>query len=351
MVPTAEDLLRRLETLWLRGAGICAAVKSNGRSCLGPSQALTTPPMARRRKGNPVHGWLILDKPSGIGSTPLVGKTKWALQAQKCGHAGTLDPLATGVLAMALGEATKTVQYVMDGDKSYRFTVRWGTATNTDDSEGEPTETSDERPTREQIEAAIPQFIGTIQQVPPAYSAIKINGERSYALARKGETPELSARPIRMDDLHLIEQPDADTAIFEMTCGKGGYVRAIGRDLGQSLGCFGHITQLRRTRTGPFTLEDAISLETLEEMRHTPVSGARLISVATGLDGVPALAVTEAQANQLRNGQAVPAAVSGLEYGSTAWASRNGVPVAIGQIKGGLLHPERVLLMPDAEGN
>ena len=307
--------------------------------------------MARRRKGNPVHGWLILDKPSGIGSTPLVGKAKWALQAQKCGHAGTLDPLATGVLALAFGEATKTVQYVMDGDKSYRFTVRWGIATNTDDSEGEPVNTSDERPTREQIEAAIPQFIGTIQQVPPAYSAIKINGERSYALARKGEEVALSARPIRMDDLRLIDQPDADTAIFEMTCGKGGYVRAIGRDLGQNLGCFGHITQLRRTRTGPFTLEDAISLENLEEMRDTPVSGARLISVATGLDGVPALAVTEAQANQLRNGQAVSAAVSGLDYGTTAWASLDGVPVAIGQVKGGLLHPERVLLLNDAVGN
>ena len=307
--------------------------------------------MARRKKGNPVHGWLILDKPSGIGSTPLVGKAKWALQAQKCGHAGTLDPLATGVLALAFGEATKTVQYVMDGDKAYRFTVHWGIATNTDDAEGEPTEASDARPTREQIEAAIPQFLGTIQQIPPAYSAIKIDGQRSYALARKGETPELSARPIRIHDLRLIEQPDPDHAIFEMTCGKGGYVRAIGRDLGQSLGCFGHISQLRRTRTGPFTLEDSISLENLEEMRDTPVSGARLISVATGLDGVPALAVTEAQANQLRNGQAVPAAVSGLDYGTTAWASLSGVPVAIGQVRGGLLHPERVLLMTDAVGS
>ncbi len=307
--------------------------------------------MARRKKGNPVHGWLILDKPSGVGSTPLVGKTKWALNAQKCGHAGTLDPLATGVLAMALGEATKTVQYVMDGDKSYRFTVRWGGATNTDDAEGEVIETSENRPTRTQIEAALPQFIGEIQQIPPAYSAIKINGERAYALARKGETPELSARPIRMNDLRLVEQPDPDTAIFEMTCGKGGYVRAIGRDLGQSLGCLGHITQLRRTRTGPFTLEHAISLEFLEEMRHTPGSDARLISVATGLDGVPALAVTEAQAALLRNGREVPVAVSGLEYGTTAWAALHGVPVAIGRIKGGLLHPDRVLLMPDAEGN
>lgn len=307
--------------------------------------------MARSKKGNPVHGWLILDKPSGVGSTPLVGKAKWALRAQKCGHAGTLDPLATGVLALAFGEATKTVQYVMDGDKSYRFTVRWGAATNTDDAEGEVAETSDLRPSREQIEASIAPFIGTIQQVPPAYSAIKIDGQRSYALARKGETPELSARPIRMDDLRLIEQPDADTAVFEMTCGKGGYVRAIGRDLGQALGCFGHIIQLRRTRTGPFTLADAISLEKLEEMRDTPGSGARLISVATGLDGVPALAVTEAQAALLRNGREVPVAVSGLEYGTTAWASLDGVPVAIGQIRSGFLHPERVLLMPDAEGN
>ncbi|MCL4144403.1 UNVERIFIED_CONTAM: hypothetical protein GTU68_031770 [Idotea baltica] len=307
--------------------------------------------MARRKKGNPVHGWLVIDKPSGIGSTPLVGKAKWALQAQKCGHAGTLDPLATGVLALAFGEATKTVPYVMEGDKQYRFTVRWGIATNTDDSEGEATQTSDLRPTRAQIEAALPQFIGEIPQIPPAYSAIKIDGQRSYALARKGETPEHAARPIRMDDLRLIEQPDADSAIFEMTCGKGGYVRAIGRDIGQTLGCFGHITQLRRLRTGPFTLEQAISLETLEEMRHTPHSCARLTSVATGLDGVPALAITEAQAQQLRNGQAVPAAGSGLDYGTTAWASLNGTPIAIGSVKGGLLHPERVLLMPDAEGN
>ena len=301
--------------------------------------------MARRKKGNPVHGWLILDKPSGIGSTPLVGKAKWALRAQKCGHAGTLDPLATGVLALAFGEATKTVPYVMQGDKSYRFTVRWGIATNTDDSEGEPVSTSDARPSDAQIEAAIPAFIGEIQQVPPAYSAIKINGVRSYALARQGESPDLAARPIRMDALALVERPDPDHAIFEMTCGKGGYVRAIARDLGQTLGCYGHVTQLRRTRTGPFTLKDAISLETLEEMRHTPGSCARLTSVATGLDGVPALAVSEAQASQLRNGQAVSAAVSGLDYGTVAWASLDGVPVAIGQVRAGLLHPERVLLL------
>ena len=307
--------------------------------------------MARRKKGNPVHGWLILDKPSGIGSTPLVGKAKWALRAQKCGHAGTLDPLATGVLALAFGEATKTVSYVMDGDKSYRFTVRWGIATNTDDSEGEPVATSDARPNAKQIQRAIPNFIGEIRQVPPAYSAIKIDGKRSYALARAGETPELSARPIRMDALCLIEQPDADTAVFEMTCGKGGYVRAIARDLGETLGCYGHVTQLRRTRTGPFTLNDAISLETLEEMRHTPGSCARLTSVATGLDGVPALAVTEAQASQLRHGQAIPAAVSGLDYGTVAWASLAGVPVAIGQVRAGWLHPERVLLLTGAEGN
>ena len=307
--------------------------------------------MARKRKGNPIHGWLILDKPSGIGSTPLVGKAKWALRAQKCGHAGTLDPLATGVLALAFGEATKTVPYVMDGDKQYRFTVRWGIATNTDDSEGEATQTSEDRPSDVQIEGVLSRFIGDIEQIPPAYSAIKIDGQRAYALARKGEIPEMSARPIRMDALTLIARPDRDHAVFEMTCGKGGYVRAIGRDLGEALGCYGHISQLRRLRTGPFTLEHAISLDTLEKMRDTPHSCARLTSVATGLDGVPALAVTEAQANQLRHGQAVPAAVSGLDYGTTAWASFEGTPVAIGSVKVGLLHPERVLLMPDAEGN
>lgn len=306
--------------------------------------------MARRRKGNPVHGWLVIDKPSGIGSTQVVGKAKWALQAQKCGHAGTLDPLATGALAIAFGEATKTVPYVMEGDKQYRFTVRWGIATNTDDAEGEPVATSEARPTREKIEAALPGFLGEIMQIPPAYSAIKVDGERSYALARKGESPDLAARPIRMDALTLIGHT-GDEATFEMTCGKGGYVRAIARDLGETLGCFGHVTQLRRLRTGPFGLERAISLETLEQMRHKPASCARLISVATGLDGVPALAVTEAQASRLRNGNEVPVAVPGLDYGSTAWASLNGVPVAIGQVKAGFLHPARVFNMPDADGD
>ena len=306
--------------------------------------------MARRRKGRAVHGWLAIDKPSGIGSTPVVGKARWALDAQKAGHAGTLDPMASGVLAIAFGEATKTVPYVMAGPKTYRFTVRWGSATNTDDAEGETVAVSDARPARAEIEAALPALRGEIMQVPPAYSAIKVDGRRAYALARDGESPDLAARPIRIQALDLLDCPSPDEAVFAMTCGKGGYVRSVGRDLGAALGCLGHVTQLRRTATGPFTEADAISLETLEQMRDTAGSCARLIAVATGLDGVPALAVTAAQAALLRNGGAVPAAGCDLAEGATAWASLNGVPVAIGTFRGGSLHPARVLNLTGADG-
>ncbi|RMD92040.1 MAG: tRNA pseudouridine(55) synthase TruB, partial [Alphaproteobacteria bacterium] len=198
--------------------------------------------MARRRKGRDISGWLVVDKPAGLTSTAVVNKVRWALQAQKAGHAGTLDPLATGVLAVALGEATKTVPYVTDALKCYRFTVRWGEATNTDDAEGEVIARSDRRPTAEEIEAALPAFRGEIMQVPPQFSAVKIDGERAYALAREGQTPELAARPLWVESLELVEQPDEDHAVFEMVCGKGGYVRAIARDLGEALGTHGHVT-------------------------------------------------------------------------------------------------------------
>jgi len=201
--------------------------------------------MARRRKGRDISGWLVVDKPAGWSSNAVVNKVRWAMQAKKAGHAGTLDPEATGVLAVALGEATKTVQWVMDGEKAYRFTVRWGEERDTDDAEGEVIETSDKRPTREEIETVLPRFTGEIQQLPPKFSAIKVKGERAYDLARDGEEVKLKPRPVEIHDLALVGMPDADTAIFEAACGKGTYVRALARDMGRALGCLGHINQLQ----------------------------------------------------------------------------------------------------------
>lgn len=305
--------------------------------------------MARRRKGNPVHGWLVIDKPSGIGSTQIVSKAKWALRAQKCGHAGTLDPLATGVLAIAFGEATKTVPYVMEGDKTYRFTVRWGTATNTDDAEGETIATSGARPSVAEIEAVLPAFTGEIMQVPPAYSAVKIGGRRSYALARKGETPDLAARPLHVDNLTLTGCGQ-DEATFEMTCGKGGYVRAIARDLGAALGCFGHVTVLRRLRAGPFTLDDALTMDRLDALREEDAAASHLLPVASALGAMPSVPVNEGQAAQLHNGQPVPVSITGLQYGTETWARLGGAPVAIGEVRSGLLHPRRILF-PEGPAN
>lgn len=303
--------------------------------------------MVRRKKGRDVHGWLIVDKPLGVTSAQVVAKARWALQAKKAGHAGTLDPEATGVLAVAFGEATKTVPFVTDALKSYRFTVRWGQATNTDDSEGEVVATSEARPSAEDIRAALPAFTGDIMQVPPKFSAVKVDGERAYALARGGEDVELAARPLWVESLDLIDAPDADHAALEMVCGKGGYVRAIARDLGRALGCLGHVVQLRRVWSGPFEEADAISFETLDEWRHNPRATEQLLPVSTGLDDIPALAVTAAMAAHLKQGRAVPATGVDLSYGDEAWASFQGTPVAIGTVKGGMLHPSRVFNLMD----
>src|SRR5688572_31985554 len=221
--------------------------------------------MARRKKGNPVHGWLVLDKPLGVTSTRAVGILKRLYFAQKVGHAGTLDPLASGILPIAFGEATKTVSFAVDGEKVYRFTVRWGAETATDDAEGEVTATGSGRPTVADFEALLPQFTGEILQVPPQFSAIKVDGERAYALARDGEEVVLEARPVVIDELRLIDVPDADTAMFEARCGKGTYVRAIARDMGRVLGCRGHVIGLRRTRVGPFAEEASVDLAEIED--------------------------------------------------------------------------------------
>ena len=303
--------------------------------------------MGRRKGGRPVHGWVVVDKPPGTGSTQVVGKVRWALQARKAGHAGTLDPLATGVLAVALGEATKVVPLVQEGAKTYRFTVRLGQATETDDAEGAVVAESAERPDDAAIAEALRAFEGDIMQVPPRFSAVRVQGARAYDLARAGERLDLAPRPLHVASVRLVARPDADRAEIEMTCGKGGYVRAIARDLGRALGCLGHVTVLRRLAAGPFTLEDAISFESLDEIRHTGAFDDTLLPVRAGLDDIPAVAVDQAAAARLRSGQAVSVARSDLAFGSTAWARLGDAPVAIGTMKGRALHPHRVFNLDD----
>jgi len=294
-----------------------------------------------RKKGREVSGWLIVDKPAGVSSTAVVGKVRWALDAKKAGHAGTLDPAATGVLAIALGEATKTVPYVTDALKCYRFTMRLGAATTTDDAEGAVIATSPRRPTDAEIAAALPAFRGDIEQVPPQYSAVKVDGERAYDLARDGEQLDLAARPLWVEQLEVIARPDADTLELEMVCGKGGYVRAIARDLGAALGCYGHVLALRRLWSGPFKAEAGISIDEIEQLARTPDLEARLLPLEVGLADLPELKATAAGAVRLRNGNP-GAVVTGAEYGAEAWASFQGQPVAVGTYRGGELHPSRV---------
>ncbi len=304
--------------------------------------------MARRkRRGEPVHGWLVLDKPYDMTSTAALGAAKRLFNAAKAGHGGTLDPLATGVLPIAFGEATKTVQYVMEGEKAYRFTVRWGEERDTDDAEGEVAATSDRRPTREEIEAVIPGFIGEISQLPPKFSAIKVRGERAYDLARDGEEVELKPRLVLIHDLRLVDMPDENTAVFEAETGKGAYVRALARDMGRELGCLGHIAALTRTRVGPFRLEDAISLEKLEELRHKDAGREALrevlLPVETALDDIPALAVDRNQATRIVRGQQVILRGGDAPVNEeTVLATWKGKPVALCTVEAGILKPRRV---------
>ncbi|MEJ2001641.1 MAG: tRNA pseudouridine(55) synthase TruB [Maritimibacter sp.] len=298
--------------------------------------------MARRKKGRDVHGWLVVDKPAGISSNAVVNKVRWAFDAKKAGHAGTLDPEATGVLAVALGEATKTVPYITDALKAYRFTVRLGQATNTDDGEGEVIASSDLRPTDDEITAALGQFTGDIMQVPPKFSAVKIDGERAYKLARDDEEFEIAARPLWVEELVLIERPDADHVVLEMTCGKGGYVRAIARDLGEALGCHGHVATLRRIWSGPFDAEDGVSMELVEELAKSPELDQYLRPLEEGLDDLPELPATHEGATRLRHGNPGMVIASDVEYGDEAWASFEGKAVAVGIYKAGELHPARV---------
>jgi tRNA pseudouridine55 synthase len=273
----------------------------------------------------------------------VVNKVRWAFDAKKAGHAGTLDPAATGVLAVALGEATKTVPYITDALKAYRFTVRLGAATNTDDAEGEVIETSDLRPTDDQIRAALSGYEGDIMQVPPKFSAVKIDGERAYALAREDEEFEIAARPLYVDELTFVSRPDADNVELDLVCGKGGYVRAIARDLGRELGCLGHVVTLRRTWSGPFdAAEDGVTMERIEELARTPELDALLLPLEDGLADLPELRCTAEGAARLRNGNPGMVLMSDVEYGDTAWASLDGQAVAVGTYRAGELHPSRV---------
>ena len=303
--------------------------------------------MARRRKGRDISGWLVVDKPEGMTSNAVVNKVRWALDARKAGHAGTLDPAATGVLAVALGEATKTVPHVTDALKAYVFTIRFGIATNTDDAEGEVIARSDKRPGDDEIRAALPRFTGEIMQVPPRFSAVKINGERAYKLAREGEDVQIAARPLFVESLELLARPDPDHAVLEMVCGKGGYVRSVARDLGEALGCLGHVSALRRTWSGPFDAdEDGISIEEIEALARSPELESRLMPLEVALSDLPEVKCTPEGAARLRNGNPGMVFASEAEYGETAWASFEGRAVAVGTYRAGELHPTRVFRQP-----
>jgi len=298
--------------------------------------------MARKRKGRAISGWLVVDKPAGITSTTVVNKVKWAFEAQKAGHAGTLDPDATGVLAIALGEATKTVPYITDALKCYRFVVRLGASTRTDDAEGEVIETRDTRPSDDEIAAGLAAFRGDILQVPPQFSAVKVDGERAYDIARGGGEMDLAARPLWVESLEMITRIDADHVELEMVCGKGGYVRSIARDLGAALGCLGHVQWLRRTWSGPFDASQGISLETIDQLAKTPALDAHLLPLELGLADLPELPTTAEGAARLKNGNPGMVLTSNAEFGDEAWASYMGRAVAVGVYKAGELHPSRV---------
>lgn len=302
------------------------------------------------RRGLPISGWLVIDKPLGLSSAAVVAIAKRATGAAKVGHGGTLDPLATGVLPLALGEATKTVAYIMDARKEYGFTLRWGEARDTDDAEGRVTGESDVRPSREAILAALPRFTGRIRQVPPVYSAIKVGGQRAYKLAREDQAPELAAREVEVHRFELTAMPDPDHADFTVECGKGTYIRSLARDLALDLGGLGHVSRLRRLRTGPFRENQAISLEELGSLGHSAAHSKHLFPVETVLDDIPALALTEIEAERLRCGRTVEvlrtedrALVARLEPGAIVQARWGDKTVALIRIEGNEIRPVRVL--------
>jgi tRNA pseudouridine55 synthase len=296
----------------------------------------------RRSNRNIVDGWVVLDKPVGMTSTHAVSRLKRIYNGKKAGHAGTLDPLASGILPVAFGEATKTVPFVQDGEKAYLFTVRWGVETDTDDSEGKPVRTSDVALDLNALNALLPRFLGDIMQTPPQYSAIKIAGERAYDLAREGETVELKARPVTIHRLEILDTAAEETK-FVMECGKGAYVRAIARDLGRLLGCLGHVTALRRTRVGPFVEEDSFTFEDIESEGG---AADALLSVEAGLTELPCVVVDRDAAARLRRGNSLILRGRDAPAGGVIYAACGGVPVAFGEVVEGALEPSRVFNLP-----
>jgi tRNA pseudouridine55 synthase len=295
-----------------------------------------------------LHGWVVLDKPLGLSSTQALGKVRWLLNVNKAGHGGTLDPLASGVLPLAFGEATKTVNWVMDGRKTYRFRVAWGSETSTDDLEGAVTSKTKFVAVQQDIEQALPVFIGAVQQKPPSYSAIKVSGERAYDLARAGEAVDLAARTVNIESLQIESHDPAGSTTFIVQCGKGTYVRSIARDLGRVLGCLGHVTLLRRLGVGPFSEKDAISLEMLEEIVHRPGSENSLSGILrpieTVLDGIPALAVMDMDARRLKQGQRVPLQDLGISMPDTeaVLVTHADTPLGMFSVENGVLKPIRL---------
>jgi tRNA pseudouridine55 synthase len=311
----------------------------------------------RKREKRDVHGWVILDKPVGMTSTHAVSIVKRLFTAKRAGHAGTLDPLASGCLPIALGEATKTVPFVMDGRKAYRFSVRWGEERDTDDAEGRVVATSDTRPSEAEIRELLPRFTGLIEQVPPRFSAIKVDGERAYDMARDGEDVALKPRPVDVHRLDLVEVPDPDSAVFEAECGKGTYVRALARDMGRLLGSRGHVAALRRTGVGPFTELDMIPLERLESLCHRAAAGELSLAqvflpVETALDDIPALAISKADAARLQRGQAV--LMRGRDapvFRGTIYVTASGRLIALAEVDRGEIVPKRVFNLTGLHGS
>lgn len=305
-----------------------------------------------KRNGRPIHGWLIIDKPGGLTSAAVIAVVRRLTGAAKAGHGGTLDPLATGVLPVALGEATKTVAYAMDGSKTYVFTIRWGEKRNTDDCDGETTAVSDVRPDDDGIAAVLPRFKGIIEQVPPDFSAVKVGGRRAYALARGEKTVALQLQPREgfVEDIALINRPDTDHATFRVQSGKGVYMRSLARDIAAALGTYGHVSALRRLRVGPFAEGQALPLDRARELDAETILGQHLLPIGAALAGVPAVSVTEIEARRLQHGQPIaslPVAsrshADGLCRDAVVYATSAGRPVALAQIKGSEIRPLRVL--------
>ncbi|MGN1079520.1 MAG: tRNA pseudouridine(55) synthase TruB [Alphaproteobacteria bacterium] len=301
--------------------------------------------MAKKRKGEPVSGWVILDKPAGLGSTTAVSIVKRIFNAQKAGHAGTLDPAASGVLPIALGEATKTIPYVTDGEKTYAFTVRFGQATDTDDAEGRVIRTTDKIPSENKILSVLPLFCGEIDQVPPKYSAVHINGQRAYDLARENKEVTLAARRIRIEELKMLHFSKDGTAEFQVRCSKGTYVRSLARDMAEKLGSLGHVTALRRLKCAKFSDQNAFSLEYLRSIEHSSIWTGVLLPVETVLDDIPALAVTQAQAFKLSNGNFLPVSDFGFVPDADVFqAKSDNRLIALVRVQDGMIRPVRLIV-------